>query len=310
MIIRRPALLILTMLSSLITVPTAVLGADEPRVSTLAEVEGGTGGLVVDARGNVYSADFGAVLGNPDTAGTRLFRITPAGETSVFASGFEGASGVAIDRDGNFHQANIRGGYLSTISPDGTVARHPATGLRSPVGVVIDDKGTIFVANCGAASVQRITADGTSSRFVESDLLKCPNGLTLDDDGNLYAANFYSGDVVKITPQGEATVLATLPGNNNGHIVFVEHAVDGGALYVVARAAHQIYRVALDGTATLFAGSGEQGSKDGPLLEASFTFPNDIAVSPDGKRLYVNEVADPSTKGFKLAPTRVRVIDL
>lgn len=305
MIIRRPGSLILTVLVSFIIFSTALGAAEKPRVSTLAEVDGGTGGLVVDARGNVYSADFGAVLGNPATAGTRLFRITPEGKTSVFASGFEGASGVAIDPAGNFIQANIRGGYLSTITRDGTVTKHPAEGLSSPVGVVIDQQGTIFVANCGALSIQRIARDGTSERFVESELLKCPNGLTLDDDGNLYAANFYSGDVVKMTPAGEASVLATLPGNNNGHIVFAK-----GILYVVARKAHQIYQVALDGTVKLLAGSGEQGNADGPLLEASFSFPNDIAISPDGKRLYVNEVADPTTKGFKLAPTRVRVIDL
>ena len=41
-------------------------------VKTVAEVAGGTGGLVVDAHGNVYSADFGAVLGDRTTAGKYL----------------------------------------------------------------------------------------------------------------------------------------------------------------------------------------------------------------------------------------------
>ena len=57
------------------------------RVTTLAEVAGGTGGVVVDARGVVYSADFGERLGPGGKAGTRLFRITPDGETGVFADG-------------------------------------------------------------------------------------------------------------------------------------------------------------------------------------------------------------------------------
>ena len=35
-----------------------------------------------------------------------------------------------------------------------------------------------------------------------------------------------------------------------------------------------------------------------------------IAVSADGKTFYVNEVADEATTGMKLAPTRLRVIDL
>ncbi len=273
------------------------------QVETLAEVAGGTGGLVVDAGGNVYSADFGAILGNPATAGTKLYRITPDGATAVFADGFEGASGVAIDSEGNMYQANIRGGYVSKITADGKVRTFSSDGLQAPVGIVIDDENTLWVANCASGSIQKVTSEGKSSRFVESPLLKCPNGITLDDAHNLYTANFYDGNLVKITPNGEVSVLATLPGGNNGHVVHVD-----GTLFVVARAAHQIYEVSLSGETKLFAGSGQKGGKNGPRLEASFCFPNDIAVSPDGKRLFVNEVADASTDGMKLAPTRVRAI--
>ena len=60
---------------------------------------------------------------------------------------------------------------------------------------------------------------------------------------------------------------------------------------------------------SLYAGSGEKGGADGPLLEASFCYPNDIAVSHDGNRFYVNEVADHTSEGRKLAPTRIRVIE-
>jgi len=292
-------------------VPTAILlfsaihtsHAADGRVATLAEVAGGTGGVVVDAAGNVYSADFGAVLGNAETAGTRLYRITPDGSTSVFAEGFEGASGVALDSRGNLYQSNIRGGYVSKITPDGEVSRFASDGIQGPVGVVVDQEGTLWVANCGSGSIQKVTSDGTSTRFVENPLLKCPNGITLDDAHNLYAANFYDGNLVKITPDGKVSVLATLPGNNNDHVVHVD-----GKLYVVARAAHQIYEVSLSGETSLYAGSGKKGGNDGPRLEASFCFPNDIAASPDGKTLYVNEVADESTEGMKLAPTRVRSI--
>ena len=273
------------------------------RVETLAEVAGGSGGLVMDPAGNLYSADFGAILGDAKTAGKRIYKITPAGETAVFAEGFEGASGNAIDSKGNLFQSNIRGGTISKISPDGEVSTFASEGLEAPVGIVIDSQDTLWVANCGGASIQKVTRDGISTRFVDSDLLKCPNGITLDAQGNLYTANFYSSDVVKITPAGEVSVLATLPGNNNGHIVYA-----AGSLFVVARTAHQIYEVSLSGEARLFAGSGEKGGKDGPLLEASFCFPNDIAIGRDGRTLYVNEVADERSDGKILAPTRVRVL--
>jgi sugar lactone lactonase YvrE len=277
--------------------------AEGGRVETIAEVAGGTGGVVVDAKGNVYSADFGAVLGNPATAGKNLYRIAPDGTTTLFAEGFEGASGVAIDSNGNLYQANIRGGYINKITAAGEVSSFASEGLQAPVGIVIDDTDTLWVANCGSASIQKVTSAGDSSRFVESELLKCPNGITLDDDHNLYAANFFNGDLVKIAPDGEVSVFATLPGKNNGHVVHVD-----GVLYVVDRAAHQIYEVSLTGETKLYAGSGEKGGKDGERLTASFCYPNDIAISPDGKTLYVNEVADESSDGMKLAPTRVRAI--
>lgn len=274
------------------------------RVSTLAQVPGGTGGLVVDSKGTLFSAEFGDLLGDRENPGTRLFRVTADGEVEVFAKGFEGASGVAINGEGEMFQANIRGGYISRVAESGEISEFARDGLRGPVGIVIDDMGTLWVANCGGNSIQKVLRDGTSTRFLDSPLLKCPNGITLDDDHNLYVANFFSGDVVKITPKGEASVLATLPGENNGHITYAD-----GALYVVARSAHQIYTVSLDGTVTLFAGTGEKGGDDGPRLEASFCYPNDIAVSPDGKLVYVNEVADHSSEGMKLAPTRIRAIE-
>ena len=140
-------------------------------------------------------------------------------------------------------------------------------------------------------------------RFLDSNLLKCPNGITMDNDGNLYTANFYNGDVIRITPEAEASRLATLPGNNNGHLVH-----SNGALYVVDRGGHRTYRMTLSGEFEVFAGSGEKGGADGKASEASFCFPNDIAASKDGKTLYVNDVADESSDGMKLGPTRIRRI--
>jgi len=302
-----PSVLCLLLLAGGLTaaVGGVTLAGGDVRVRTLGQVEGGTGGVVVDSRGNVYSADFGAILGNPQTAGTKIYRFAPDGTPSVFASGFEGASGIAIDSKGIVYQSNVRGGYVSRVTPDGAVSTFASEGLQAPVGIVIDAADTLWVANCGSASIQKVSGDGASTRFAASPLLKCPNGITLDDEHNLYAANFYNGDVVRITPDGEVSVLATLPGNNNGHIVF-----SNGSLFVVARAAHQIYEVSLAGEMKLFAGTGEKGGRDGAALEASFCFPNDIAVSADGKTFYVNEVADEATKGMKLAPTRLRVIDL
>ena len=295
---------VLVLLGGALT-PAAAQAPSGLRVDTMAVADAGSGGLLVDDKGFVYTADFGAVLGDPSTAGAELHRIAPDGTVTVFAEGFEGASGNAFDSSGNIFQSNIRGGYISVVDAEGNVKKFASEGVAAPVGIAINEDDTLFVANCGGASIQKITADGTSTRFLDSTLLKCPNGIVIDDESNLYVANFYDGNVIKITPQAEASVLATLPGNNNGHLTFAN-----GVLYVVARTAHQVWEVTLEGETRLIAGSGEKGGLDGPADKAEFCYPNDIGASRDGKVLYVNEVENEESKGFILGPTRIRRIYL
>ena len=49
---------------------------------------------------------------------------------------------------------------------------------------------------------------------------------------------------------------------------------------------------------------------DGAAHEASFSYPNDIGVSPDGRYLYVNDVEDLHSHPAPLAPLVIRRIDL
>ena len=274
-------------------------------VLTLADnIDAGTGGLAFDKDGNIYTADFGSQLGGGGQGGDKIFRITPDGnKVSLFHNGFAGASGNCFDKNGNLFQSNIRGNLIHRITPNGKPTEFSKTGLRNPVGIAIGDDGTLYVCNCGSSSIQKITKDGTSSVFVKSSLLKCPNGITFDDDQNLYVSNFYNGDVLKITKDAKISRLATLPGNNNGHITFHK-----GELFAVARSAHQIYRITLDGKASVFAGTGKRGKKNGSPSEATFSLPNDIGISPDGKSLLVNEVSPTDTSNLVLSPTRIRKI--
>ena len=269
------------------------------------ELDGGTGGISIDRDGNVYVADFGAVLGDAATMGRQIFKLTPPDTAAVFATGFEGASGNEFDAQGFLYQSNIRGNYVSRIAPDGTHTLFVREGIAAPVGIVIDEHGTLFVANCGDGSIRRVTSDGASHAFLQDELLQCPNGITLDDDANLYVANFNNGDVIKITPDAKPSRLATLPGNNNGHLTYHD-----GNLYVVARSDHRIYRVSLAGDATPFAGDGTRGRRDGPAATARFSYPNDIAFDPRTRTFYVNDIAATTGEHTQLSPMVVRRIQL
>lgn len=264
-------------------------------LETITELPIGTGGVVVDAAGNVYCADFGRSLSGPP--GTSLYKITPQGQVSVFATGFVGASGNTIGADGNIYQSNIQGGTVSKVTPEGQVSTY-ASGMSGPVGVIFDQAGNLYVANCSDNTVRKVTPEGNVSVFASGAMFNCPNGIAIDNDGNLYVANFSNASVVKITPEGQTSVLTNLPGNNNGHITFFRNK-----LYVVARAANQIYELDLQGNATLIAGSGLRGHMDGPALLGTLSLPNDLGFSPDGKYLYVNDskpvVGTPSTSDIQ-----------
>ncbi len=269
-------------------------------VSTLPGQWDASGGLSMGPDGFLYMADFGPTLSQG--TGSIVYRVSTSGSSEVFVTGVDGASGNGFDTEGNLYQSNIRGGVVWKIAPDGshTVV---ATDIISPTGVGVDSQGNLFVASC-RGFIHRIAPDGSSSVFLADEPLNCPNGLTIDDEDNIYTANFNDGALIKITPQGTPSLLATIPGANNGHVTFANNR-----LYVVARGGHQIYEVSLDGAVRLLAGSGARGKADGDALSASFSIPNGIAASVTGDTLFVND-AVPTTGNPMgvINPVVIRVI--
>jgi sugar lactone lactonase YvrE len=269
-------------------------------VSTLNNGLPNNGGIAVDNDGNIYAANFN---------GSVVWKVTPEGSATIFASGFQTPSGNYIDSEGNLYQSNYRDQANPTalttidkITPNGVKSVF-ATGMNGPVGITIDSLGNLFVAMCNINSVYKITSGGVVSMFATSNLFACPNGITFDDEGNLYVCNFSNGDVLKITTGGVVSLLATLPGANNGHLDYLD-----GFLYVAARGANQIYKVSLTGEVTLFAGTGQQAVIDGPALKAAFSLPNAITFSPTANAFYTNGSASVIRK-IQLETTGLNQLD-
>lgn len=276
------------------------------RVETLVdEIDGGSGGLNIDAQGNLYTADFGWRLDGKGKGGHQLFKIAPDGTASVFSTALRGGSGNTIDDSGNILQSSIGGNFISKISPDGKVSTYCDSGLKSPVGLALDSQGNLFACNCGSNTIQRILPNGESWVFSQSSLLNCPNGITVGPDDTLYVCNFSNGDVLRIDRDGKACKLATLPGGNNGHLIYHR-----GFLYVLARKDCRVYQVDLAGRVEVFAGTGTRGSGDGQPLEASFSLPNSLIIDANEEWMYVNEVSPTSGDHRILGPTRIRRIAL
>jgi DNA-binding beta-propeller fold protein YncE len=238
------------------------------------------GGVTADMVGELYVADFGETV----------WKITMEGERRIFATGLYGASGNAIDGQGNLLQANFYGDSITKIDRRGE-AKPFAAGLSGPVGVAVDRKtGEVFVANCRGNSIAKIAPDGTVAAFATSDLFKCPNGITFDGEGNLYTVNFRDNRMLKIDLHGSVTPFATVSDKGLGHICF-----STDRFYVTAFQSNEIFQVTLDGKARRILGSGERGLVDGPDGTARLSFPNGIVCHPWGGRLYINEYVGETT---------------
>lgn len=285
-------------------------GAASQMVTTLAPPTPTefSGDLAVDSAGNIFAANFGTALNQAN--GGAVWKVMPGGEFSLFATGFLGASGNTFDAQGNLFQSNIAANRIDRVTPDGTRTVFTTDGIVNPVGLAHDSAGNLYVANCGNSTIRMITPQGQASTFAASALLSCPNGLTIDDQDTLYAANFNNGNIIRMPQGGVPEILASTPASvskpngGNGHIIF-----GNDRLYVVSNATHQVFELLLDGTLNLIAGSGVRGRADGPLLEAQFSLPNGIDLSPDGTTLYVND-SEGLVDNNDIAPNVIRVIPL
>ena len=266
---------------------SAVSVRAQTKIHALTEVIEGhsVGGVTVDAIGNIYVADFGETV----------WKITPDGKRHEFASGLYGASGNAIDNEGNLLQSNFYGDSITKIDRKGQAKPFVTSGLGGPVGIAVDKKtGDVYVANCRGNSIAKITKDGVVSSFAKSDLFNCPNGISLDREGNLYVVNYRDNKMFKIDSQGSVALFTTVSAKGLGHLCFNQK----DRFYVTASQSHEIYEVMLDGTTRRILGNGKRGIVNGADAKARLSFPNGIAGHPWARRLYINEFVNDSVSAL------------
>lgn len=271
----------------------------ELRVRTLATSQalpsnGRLGGVSVGPGGEIYVSNFGRTL----------WRVSPDGRVETLISSLQGSSGNAVDRRGNVYQASFVDGRIVRITPGGEISSYAAQGLDGPVGLAVDENGVLYVANCKGNTVSRIPPGGEAELFARSPDFDCPNGLALDGEGHLIVVSFNNGFVVRVSPDGEARRIAELPEGRNAHI-----AVARGTLYVTKIEANRIYSVDPEGRFAVFAGSGEPGLADGLLPSATLARPNGIALSSDGRVLWVNNLEGP-WRGDEITRIVLRAVEL
>lgn len=197
----------------------------------------------VTARGAVNDL-FASVNGDGQNGGGFIYKYTPTGVQSIFASDLSRPRGVALDNKGNLFVATSVGG-----------------------------------GNTFEGSIVKITPDGVQSTFVVISGNFFLSGLALDQSDNLFVMGLPTNPgatIFKVTPNGVPSTFATLPSNPSFGLAFDS----AGFLYAAQNfdddAASEIWKFAPDGTSTLFATAS---SPDFDLSDLAFDRFGNLFVS-------------------------------
>ncbi|MDB5100396.1 MAG: repeat containing protein [Cyanobacteria bacterium RYN_339] len=153
-------------------------------------------GLAVDAADNVYVSDQEANV---------IKRITPAGDVSTFARGFDEPEGLAFDGGGNLLVADHRANCIQRVSPSGQVTTliRLLKGNILPAELAWHPSGAIYFS---AQQLYRLDPDGTctvlspanqgTTGYIGHDLghtrFLNAGEIAVDRAGDLYVSDFGS----------------------------------------------------------------------------------------------------------------------
>jgi hypothetical protein len=231
---------------------------------------------------------------------------------------FRGTANIVPDGNGNLFIADEENNVIREVTAAGNVVTIAGTGTAGykdgpvagaqfnyPEGMVIDASGNLYVADghnnvvrkiilsSGAVSTYAGTGTaGFSNGAVASATFNDPYGLALDASGNIYVADVLNNCIRKITvTTGTVTTYAGTgtKGLSNGAAASATFNYPLGCIFdsfgnmFVADTYNNVIRkINATGTVTTLAGTGGQGSTDGPALSATFNFPIGLAINGNG----------------------------
>lgn len=110
--------------------------------------------LTVAADGTIYVTE----TGTADAATHKVFKITPAGQSSVFASGPKVArpNGIALGNDGNLVVVVLGSNEILTYSPAGELVKTETSTDAGNDGIAILADGTKLISSVQRGTIARI----------------------------------------------------------------------------------------------------------------------------------------------------------
>lgn len=234
---------------------------------------------------------------------TKAVTVAGAGP-QLSANALADPFGVAVNDEGEVYVTDGLGGRIYRIEVDGRLTLiTEKLDMPSALAVAADD--ALIVANTGAHTIVRVNVgDGSVTTIVGQPNVSGdsegpanvarfngPIGVAVASDGIIYVADSYNDRICAVAADGQVRTLAggDEPGFRDG--VGRDALFDtpcglvvarDGALIVADTGNHRLRRVALDGTVTTLAGTGEWDMRDGAPLSAAFAEPTALAWRRDG----------------------------
>lgn len=181
---------------------------------------------------------------------------------------------------------------------DSTAWEKVAEGLNFPEGPAWDGKATLFISNCYGGWITRLSNNRADTFLAARELpftFGKTNGMTFRDD-HLFACDYGIGAILKIDTTGVTEIYA----NGFGGKAFNrpnDLAFDAaGNLYFTDPKSYS--KEILDGRIFRISANGQMVQ----VRADSLGFPNGIAFSADGQRLYVCESAFSRVLRFVVEP--------
>jgi alpha-tubulin suppressor-like RCC1 family protein/subtilisin-like proprotein convertase family protein len=202
--------------------------------------------LVYDSATNLYIA--GSADGN-------IYKMTPAGTVTTFASGMGDVSGLAMDAYGNLFASDVDVNNIYKFTPAGARSTF-ATGLGHPTALAFDKAGLLYETDQNSGNIYRFLPTGVKTVFTSG--ISQPFDMTFSPGGNLFVGTA-SGPIIEITPGGVQSTFATIAGGMNG-LAFNYM----GDMFV----AHQplITRITPTGQQSTFSSSSQLGNPTGDIF--------------------------------------------
>ena len=289
-------------------------------------------GLALDGSGLLYVTEYdGDGVRTIDAAGVTHTIVIDAG-TGAFACPFAvavaGAGEIMVQTDCDATgDKNETSGTLWRITVATGAASPVVAGLGRPRGLAYVDAATLVVSDLTVETVSLLAPPATSmsplaggtgtAGYVDATGAAArfdgPYGLARLADGRILVADSENRRLRAVAMSGAVTTIAggleigTVDGPRaaSRFVWPTALAVDAaGEIFVSDRGSQRIRRIAADGTTETVAGDGSAGFVDGDGASAEFYGQEGIAVTPDGKTVYVAD----GNGGDGTAHHRVRVI--